>query len=235
MNIYIPVFGVPTYYKEGDLIEYNDQVYVCDNPNASAVFHSSDWHHAIVDIYIDSAAGLDSNRPVYYGIRCLLAPDDFEILTFCEGLCAESVVTAVKDISDRFSVRTVYVGQFGTSYIRSMLNKMGYRVLVQHEPEIDETYIDRVARITKIKLGLKDENLVRLYALLALVKGQDVTLKDVHDAWAMNMNFKEPNPPHCYGHAHKSIVPFDCLKVEIHDFYEEHLEAIKEVVNTISK
>ena len=237
MNIHIPVFGTTTYYQADDLVEYNGQVYVCDKQDAVGNFNRSDWHHAIVDIHIDSAVGHDPTFPIRYEIRCLLAPDDFEIMSFSlssRGLCAESVVAAVQDISDKFSVRNVYLSRFGTPYIRSMLSKMGYSVL--YEPRTDETYIDEVVRITKEKSRLKDEdsNLVRLYALLALVKGKDVTFKDVHDAWAMDMNFK-PRTPQCYGHAHKSIVPFDRLKVETQDLDNEYVEAIKEVANMISK
>lgn len=132
MNMHIPVFDITTYYQADDLVEYNGQVYVCDKPDVIGNFNRYDWHHAIVDLRIESAVGLDSTCPIRYEIRCLLVPDDFTIMSFSqpsEGLCAESVITAVQDISDKFSVRTVYLSKFGTSYIHSMLSKMGYHVL----------------------------------------------------------------------------------------------------------
>ena len=96
-----------------------------------------------------------------------------------------------------------------------------------------ETYIDKAVRLTKLYTDLKSEQLVRYYALLALVKGEDVTLEDVHDAWAMNMNFKEKNPPYCYGHDHLSIVPFDQLSKETQDRDVEYAEAIKKVAREL--
>ena len=96
-----------------------------------------------------------------------------------------------------------------------------------------ETYIDKAVSLTKLYTDLKSEQLVRLYSLLALVKGEDVTLGDVHDAWAMNMNFKEKNPPYCYGHDHLSIVPFDQLSKETQDRDVEYAEAIKKVAREL--
>ncbi len=48
-----------------------------------------------------------------------------------------------------------------------------------------------------------EPGLMELYTLLVLVKGEDVTLKDVHDAWAVWRNGTCPE--------HRSIVPFDQL------------------------
>jgi len=231
MNIHIPVFGTTKYYKKDYLVEYNGQVYVCDNPNATGNFNRSDWHHAIVDIHIEHSITDGFN------IQCVLVPDNFELMSFCE-FSGDSIVgmllDAVQNISDRFSIRNIYLDRYSTSCIRTILTDMGYNVLFG--PHNGETYIDRVVRITKEKSGLKDdENLVRLYALLALVKGDNVTLEDVHDAWAMDMNFKKKNHPYCYGHDHKSIVPFDQLSVETQERDRDYMEAIKEVANTISK
>lgn len=96
-----------------------------------------------------------------------------------------------------------------------------------------ETYIDKAVRLTELYTDLKGEQLVRYYALLAMVKGDNVTLEDVHDAWAMNMNFKTPNPPYCYGHDHLSIVPFDQLSKETQDRDIEYMEAIKKVAREL--
>jgi len=96
------------------------------------------------------------------------------------------------------------------------------------------TYIDNVVQLVEQKTNLKSKNTIRYYALLTLVKGENVTLKDVHDGWAMNMNFKEANPPYCYGHEHKSIVPFNELNKETQDKDIKYVEAIKEVARTIN-
>ncbi|HST54469.1 MAG TPA: hypothetical protein VLJ42_01065 [Solirubrobacteraceae bacterium] len=45
--------------------------------------------------------------------------------------------------------------------------------------------------------------LFRLYALLALSKGDAVTTRDIHDAWAVWMAAR--------GEAHESLVPFEQL------------------------
>ena len=96
-----------------------------------------------------------------------------------------------------------------------------------------KTYIDDVVERVAEKTGLKGKGLVRLYALLVLIKGEDVTLSDIHDAWSVNMNYKEANPPYCYGHDHLSIVPFDQLSKETQDRDVPYLEALKEVAREL--
>lgn len=108
--------------------------------------------------------------------------------------------------------------------------RKGKRKMIQNTKE---TYIDKAVRLTKLYTDLKGEQLVRYYALLAMVKGDNVTLEDVHDAWSMNMNFKEPNPPFCYGHDHLSIVPFDQLSKETQDRDIEYMTAIKKVAREL--
>lgn len=53
-----------------------------------------------------------------------------------------------------------------------------------------KTYIDIVVERVSNDLHIKNKELSRLYALLVLTKGNTITLKDVHDAWAMSMNFR---------------------------------------------
>ena len=98
-----------------------------------------------------------------------------------------------------------------------------------------KTYIDIVEEKVVQKTGLKGKGLVRLYALLVLIKGEDVTLEDIHDAWSVNMNYKEANPPYCYGHDHLSIVPFDQLSKETQMRDEPYLKALKEVAKEIKE
>jgi hypothetical protein len=61
--------------------------------------------------------------------------------------------------------------------------------------------------------------LFRLYALLVLAKGQAVTARDVHNAWAVWMQESDP--------AHDSIRPFDELGAETQAADEPFVEAIK--------
>lgn len=89
-----------------------------------------------------------------------------------------------------------------------------------------KTYIDELIDQVQQRTGLKGKEILKMYALLVLVKGTDITLSDVHDAWSMVMNFKEANPPYCYGHEHRSIVPFEQLPVETQKRDEEYVEAL---------
>ena len=96
-----------------------------------------------------------------------------------------------------------------------------------------ETYIDRVVDMVEKETGLKSKQTIRYYALLVLVKGEDVTLSDVHDGWSMVMNYKESNPPYCYGHDHKSIVPFNELSKETQDRDIKYVEALRKIAREI--
>lgn len=49
------------------------------------------------------------------------------------------------------------------------------------------------------------------------------------------MNYKEANPPYCYGHDHLSIVPFDQLSKETQMRDEPYLKALKEVAKEIKE
>ena len=234
MNVDIPVFDCTVQYHKDHLVEYDHKVYVCDEEDVIGEFNRSDWHHAVVDIHINYTLSHIPSGACGYDIQCVLVPYNFELMSFSEfseDSIIDKVLEAVQNISDRFSIRNIYVEKYGTYYIRTKLEEIGYNVHLG--PHNGETYIDRVVRLTAEKTGLKGEKLVRLYALLALVKGEDVTLEDVHDAWAMDMNFNEKNPPYCYGHDHKSIVPFDQLSVETQERDREYVEAIKEVAKMI--
>jgi len=68
--------------------------------------------------------------------------------------------------------------------------------------------------------GLPDE-LIDLYALLVAVKGDKVTLKDVHDAWAIWKNRIRPN--------HKSLIPFDGLTTEVQELDRKYANGIAKV------
>lgn len=64
-----------------------------------------------------------------------------------------------------------------------------------------------------------DERLVDLYILLVFVKGEDVTLEDVHDAWSIWKNKIRSD--------HRSLVPFDELTPEIQNYDQKYVDSIK--------
>lgn len=61
--------------------------------------------------------------------------------------------------------------------------------------------------------------LFRLYALLALTKGQSVSLEDVHNAWAVWMLDNDPE--------HRSLKPFDALDAETQSSDAPYVKAIQ--------
>lgn len=63
------------------------------------------------------------------------------------------------------------------------------------------------------------KSLFRLYALLALVKGVDVSARDVHNAWAVWMLETDPS--------HRSIKPFEELDPDTQQSDVPFLEAIR--------
>ncbi len=63
--------------------------------------------------------------------------------------------------------------------------------------------------------------LFRMYAVLALAKGEDVVLEDVHDAWAAWMSGHDPD--------HRSLVPFTELPAEIQVADQPYLDGIRAV------
>lgn len=67
--------------------------------------------------------------------------------------------------------------------------------------------------------GDLDDGLLALYALLALVKGAETTLEDVHDAWALWRNRTDPE--------HRSLVPFADLDEAIQELDRPYMEAIQ--------
>jgi hypothetical protein len=60
--------------------------------------------------------------------------------------------------------------------------------------------------------------LFRIYAVLAMAKGDQVVLEDVHDAWAAWMSGQDPD--------HQSLKPLDKLPPEVQRADRPYLEAI---------
>lgn len=94
----------------------------------------------------------------------------------------------------------------------------------------DRNYIDDLAAAirsaTPQALLPEDEQdldaLFRLYALIALVKGEAITERDVHDAWSVWMVSR--------GEGHESVVPFEDLKADVQREDRPFVDAIHEAV-----
>ena len=90
-------------------------------------------------------------------------------------------------------------------------------------------YIDDIAKeIGKecVMEGPEYYQLARIYAVLALSKGQDVTRKDVHDAWSAWMADRDPR--------HKSLIPFYQLSDHVKAMDQSYVDAIHKVAGMIS-
>lgn len=93
------------------------------------------------------------------------------------------------------------------------------------------TYIDRIADQIRSALPPKARpsehagELYRLYALLALVKGQNTTLENVHDAWSTWMSAHDPE--------HESLRPFRQLDATTQNEDRPYLHAIQTVGQTL--
>lgn len=78
----------------------------------------------------------------------------------------------------------------------------------------------------EVQMRMKvNKNLLELYTLLILVKGEDTTLSDVHDAWSIDKNRTFPK--------HWSIVPFEKLSKETQEKDQYYLDIIKSVSRKI--
>ncbi len=88
---------------------------------------------------------------------------------------------------------------------------------------IDELAVAIRAKVDPAILPKSDvPRLFRIYAALALAKGEAVTAKDIHDAWAAWECDRKPNSP--------SIRPFEELSPEVQRSDEPFVEAIRQVV-----
>lgn len=91
---------------------------------------------------------------------------------------------------------------------------------------IDEVKTELLKHI-RVGKGLQD-----VYAILVLVKGEDVTLKDVHDAWSVNIlrtwDFEQ------FG-AHRSVIPFDQLSPEVQAKDQNYVDGIKATARALKE
>lgn len=93
------------------------------------------------------------------------------------------------------------------------------------------TYLDDLAqeiqRETPAELIPTDDAmpLFRLYAVLVLAKGVDVSPADVHNAWSAWMVDRDPH--------HRSLRPFDELEASVQESDEPFVAAIRRVAKRI--
>ena len=89
------------------------------------------------------------------------------------------------------------------------------------------TYLDRIGEAIRRHIPddlLPDgdtDQLFRLYAVLTLAKGTDVTAADVHNAWSAWMQTRNPE--------HESLRPFEELDWQRKVADEPYVEAIRAV------
>jgi hypothetical protein len=92
------------------------------------------------------------------------------------------------------------------------------------------TYLDEVARAIReaVPPDLMPDGdtapLFRIYAVLALARGAEVTTEDVHDAWVAWMLERDPG--------HPSLRPFDELDEDVRRMDEPFAQAIRAVAAT---
>jgi hypothetical protein len=79
-------------------------------------------------------------------------------------------------------------------------------------------YVDEIVKQLEERLDDCEVDLLRLYALLVLVIGPDVSERDVHDAWSVWRTATKPD--------HSALVPFDQLTREAQDLDTPYAEAI---------
>lgn len=88
-------------------------------------------------------------------------------------------------------------------------------------------YLDRVAYAIGQRCPMdwnnpRDRSLLRIYAVLALSVGTNVSIENVHDAWSAWTAELDPD--------HSSLVPFNDLPEEVQELDREYAQAIKDVV-----
>jgi hypothetical protein len=91
-------------------------------------------------------------------------------------------------------------------------------------------YIQQLASKIKSELAAEQipensEQLFNMYAVLALVKGSEVTNKDVHNAWCAWISSVNPS--------HESAIPFEHLSKSVQDMDEPYTEAIRKAAASL--
>ncbi len=80
-------------------------------------------------------------------------------------------------------------------------------------------YIENVRNELNFILPGLPGDLLDLYTLLVFTRGENCTLEDVHDAWAIWRNNTNPT--------HKSLIKFDELTTEVQELDREYRDGIR--------
>jgi hypothetical protein len=87
-------------------------------------------------------------------------------------------------------------------------------------------YASEVMRRIHTELPGLDPALAQLYALLALTKGTETSLKDVHDAWSLWTAVVRGS--------HKSLIPFNQLTPAVQELDRKYMEGIHRASELVS-
>lgn len=93
--------------------------------------------------------------------------------------------------------------------------------------QMTNSYLDKIAaeirRTAEPDAAASDEDLplYRLYAVLLLAKGQDVTAEDVHNAWAAWASAHDPE--------NRNLLPFKELSLRVQRKDDSYVDAIHQV------
>lgn len=84
-------------------------------------------------------------------------------------------------------------------------------------------YASRMRCLVQRELPYLEPLLLDLYTLLALTRGTETTLKDVHDAWSVWRTHTRPD--------HQSLIPFGELTPAVQELDRKYMQAIHDAVN----
>lgn len=90
---------------------------------------------------------------------------------------------------------------------------------------MEPNYVERARNVLSTLISVEDE-LLDLYTLLVLVKGDRCLLGDVHDAWAIWRSRTSPT--------HRSIIPFRELSVAVQELDREYMLAIHKTAEELA-
>jgi len=87
--------------------------------------------------------------------------------------------------------------------------------------DMKSNYVQLATFALRRELGYSDlePDLECLYVLLVLTRGEQTTLQNVHDAWAVWRTQTNPQ--------HKSCIHFEDLSLEVQELDREYMQAIR--------
>lgn len=90
---------------------------------------------------------------------------------------------------------------------------------------MEPNYVERARNVLSTLISVDDE-LLDLYTLLVLVKGDRCLLDDVHEAWAIWRSRTDS--------AHRSLIPFNQLRVDVQELDREYMLAIHKTAEELA-